>query len=290
MLIIGIIVFYYGSDQDGIVSYVGFAATLSSLLLSVAALIYTFFQSTTSTNQTQKLSDASDRLIQTSDGLIKVMQEFKDTHEKSSTNQTQKLSDTSDRLIQTSDGLIDVMQEFKDTHNQLSDTVESMGVEVFEMRTEFSSFQTNMNLNSINGNSTLRSISEKDLEEMLSGGSVNGALAIAICLYQNKYPKEIELYELLESLSQLDSSWEISYNLGFIIAFNMTGIINIEETEGQVKFDMDDSKIILNAVNKFLIYATSDASEGSLGFLQGKIVSLRNYYDDKDIGLIDLVK
>jgi hypothetical protein len=63
VIIIVIFTFYYGTDNNQITSYMGFAGTITSIILAVAALIYTYYQSTTSQTQAQKLADTSDKLI-----------------------------------------------------------------------------------------------------------------------------------------------------------------------------------------------------------------------------------
>ena len=60
------------SDNANVVDYVGFAGTIVSILLAVIAIIYSFYQSSTYENSTQKLDITANKIEQITNELSKV--------------------------------------------------------------------------------------------------------------------------------------------------------------------------------------------------------------------------
>ena len=196
--IIGVFTFYYGTEDSQIVSYIGFAGTISSLILSVVAMIYTFYQSTTSANHTQKLSETSDTFIQT-------IQEFKETQ-----------------------------HQLAETKNQLAVTVDSMqyiGQQVATMDYKLDIFTqklVNPIPESAATSSESPSNSKETLERILSMSSILGILALVICVYQVEKFKNKKFREILEEVNS-HSSYEmnIEYSYGFLVGLNCNGLFHV---------------------------------------------------------------
>ncbi|MCF7620923.1 MULTISPECIES: hypothetical protein [Bacillaceae] len=73
-LVIAIIFIISGrlSDNTNVVDYVGFAGTIVSILLAVIAIIYSFYQSSTYENSTQKLDITASKIEQITNELSEV--------------------------------------------------------------------------------------------------------------------------------------------------------------------------------------------------------------------------
>lgn len=64
-----IFVIFFGRKGRGITDYFGFAGTLLSIVLSVLAIIWTYYTSSSSSTQTEMLIDASKQLDSVMKGL-----------------------------------------------------------------------------------------------------------------------------------------------------------------------------------------------------------------------------
>lgn len=64
LMIIWVFSLFFGGKGNDVVSYVGFAGTIISIVLSVLAIIYAFYQSTTPNIYAQRLAEASERFQQ----------------------------------------------------------------------------------------------------------------------------------------------------------------------------------------------------------------------------------
>ena len=69
VVIIGLCTLFFGGKGNEIVSYVSFAGTITSVILSVVAIVYSFIQSASSATHSQRLSDISSRIEDTVDTL-----------------------------------------------------------------------------------------------------------------------------------------------------------------------------------------------------------------------------
>ncbi|PFG03037.1 hypothetical protein [Bacillus sp. es.036] len=83
LVITGLTAFYFGGEGSNMVSHVGFAGTIVSILLAVIAIIYSFYQSSTYENAThkldtsaQKIENATNQLSNVSE-IEKMMDDFK---------------------------------------------------------------------------------------------------------------------------------------------------------------------------------------------------------------------
>ncbi|MDH5163931.1 hypothetical protein [Heyndrickxia oleronia] len=71
LFIIGSFTFYYGSKKD-VISHIGFAGTIVSILLAVIAIIYSFYQSSTYENVNYKLDNSAQKIKNATDKLSNV--------------------------------------------------------------------------------------------------------------------------------------------------------------------------------------------------------------------------
>lgn len=77
LLIIGIATACYGGKNNEMVSYIGFAGTLISIILSVIAIIYAFAQTMLSSSFISSLQDAAKRIFETTDRFNDAQSAFK---------------------------------------------------------------------------------------------------------------------------------------------------------------------------------------------------------------------
>lgn len=178
LMIVGIFTFYYGTESNQIVSYIGFAGTLIGILLAIAALIYAFYQSTTSISQAQKLSETSDKFT---NALI----EFKDTQS---------------QLVTTVDSM-----------NYLSQQVATVDYKLDHISDRLERPVTN------GDHLPTTTIGIVEIENLLKISSVTGLLAMIICVYQFEKHIYMNLNDMFAKLNIERISAEYCYGflIGF---------------------------------------------------------------------------
>ncbi|BBI32673.1 hypothetical protein [Cohnella abietis] len=86
--------FFYGKNGNEVVSYIGFAGTLSSIILAVAALIYAFYQNSIYGSSNEKLDTSAKRIESVTSSLDR-------TNEQVSLRLNETVAELRDSLEQT---------------------------------------------------------------------------------------------------------------------------------------------------------------------------------------------
>lgn len=196
IVIIGLFTFFYGSENNQIVSYLGFAGTITSLILSVVALIYTFYQSTTTVTQAQKLSETSTQLINAMDML----------------EHTQK------QLAASIESFDFVSHQVAEVDNKVVNIMNSI-------KLPRSSSQT-----------SIPEYSSDEMKRFIQFCSINGLITLFLCLYQYETPKDASLKLIFDDLHEYEDSFGYDYSYGFLIGFMSSGIMGISDPSENVRF------------------------------------------------------
>ncbi len=192
LFIVGIFTFYYGTPSNQIVSYIGFAGTLIGILLAIAALIYAFYQSTTSISQAQKLSETSDKF----------------------TNALNEFKDTQSQLVETVQSMKYVSLQVASVDNKL-DYISNRLEQPITNGEQFPSTTVGL----------------EEMKNSLRRSSILGLLTIMLCIYQFEKHKYLGLKELFEHLNIDYFSEEYCYGflIGFCSTSIIT--INSKDTD-----------------------------------------------------------
>ncbi|RKP47856.1 hypothetical protein D7Z26_21820 [Cohnella endophytica] len=208
LLLVGIFTFYYGSDKNQIVSYLGFAGTITSLILSVVALIYTFYQSTTSITQAQKITEASEKLNQAIGGFHEVQNQISSSVE-SMKHVSYQVSEMQNQISASVDSIVQVSNQVSEMDTKVSQVVS--GISKAESPTS----------------TDIDSVTFNDIVEILQRNSINGLLTLLLGIYQSRSPKkEFTLGKIIEELNtKYELKLSSDYSYGFLIGFNGTKLI-----------------------------------------------------------------
>jgi hypothetical protein len=209
LIIVGIFTFYYGTKENEIVSYLGFAGTVSSLILSVVALIYTFFQSTSTINHSKKLSKTSNK-------FTKAVEELRETQEQLSVSVETVMA--LGMQVATVDYKMDYVTQ------------------ILEKPANYKSSSTSVPLNDGTDN----------LSEILLSTSSFGLLSLVICFYQSQNPLPKDLKTIIEEAFESNNSSDYCY--GYLIAFEATKLIEIEYLNNGFKPVFSDPELMFSSL------------------------------------------
>jgi hypothetical protein len=197
LILVCVITFYFGGKENEIVSYLGFAGTITSIILSIVALIYTFVQTVTSFTQAQKLAETSEKF----DIAFR------------------KLEETQVQMNQT-------QEQFDITLNNIN----SLGREVATTNEKLSTFAEKAMQSNLGSTAPPTNL-EALYDSMLLNCSISGLIAIKLCLLQFKNPKDKNLLDIIKEYDPSEDYFQLyKYIYGFLIGFLCFGVF-IFDTE-----------------------------------------------------------
>lgn len=207
-----------------IISYISFASTLSSLLLSVVAIIYAIVSGNKGEEQYKKIDTASD-----------------------------KVSLSVDKFADLSDNITSSVKEFQNVSEILLENIKNIQEKVDEVR-DISAETRKLTVGLSGGNDkivgqdTLIINAANFVETYISTGSFYGNLVLLACVYSKEKDKKFPLSKL--------SDIGDSYSLGYMAASNAAGIVRIyldEENNVEVISIYPEIKEkLLEAINKHI--------------------------------------
>lgn len=233
---------YFGGKGNEAASYLGFAGTVSSIILSVVAIVYTMYQSTNSLIQAK---DVDQRLV----------------------NVSRQIDDQVGRLAETSEHVTIAIGELEKTGKQLAATVEG----VSEIRQNVSVMAKIMSSTMQYGpkdKQELVELSKGSWENKIAGTSVMGLLALYVSGQQAKHaiPGELQsVFERIGKFGKLDLSYiDPEYAYGFLIGITSGTPIEIKANPFEVSAFPDELISLINehlAIRRELESKNSAAQE-----------------------------
>lgn len=187
------------SKHAEILSFVSFAATLSSLIMSVVAIIFTIVSTKRGEEQYLKLGSASNK-------IHSALKSFK--------QETIAIEATIDKFQSISNGLMDGMSLILDRVNAVDNKASSILNGLPENASEKSDTDTKGTL------------SAQNVDRFLKIGSFNGNIALYACVLSKKKERKFTFTELW------DSRLAIQYKMAYIVSAIAIGVI-----EGKVDRD-----------------------------------------------------
>lgn len=180
-----------------IMSFVSFAATLSSLILSIVAIIFTIVYSNRGASQYQKLDKVSDDV---KESLIKF------------TEKTQSLDGTIARFNS-------VAEDLSGHINDIYDKLSGMEVPIKEMRDQMLA-SDGVSKDSKTKDGKAEDTFQARVNTFISQGSFSGNLALYACVLSKEKNRQFSMSQIRENDD------DEAYKFGYIIAASAMGIVN----------------------------------------------------------------
>lgn len=257
-----------------IISYISFASTLSSLILSVVAIIYAIVSNNKGEVQYGKIDSASSKITES-------VSEFSQKSEEL----TQGLSDVLSRLeevrsisIETRDSVSHMnragLSNPKDSQSDIKQSLSSDSVDA-------STQDERINVNDVDVEKQIieakNQASQETVDRVVSGfvniGSFVGNLSLLACVYSRDVNKPFNATDIFPPSSQDNSM----YIFGYIIASTALGVITAQNINGkfQVINYYDGIKPLLEENIKSYIARTNDPAQP---YNKEAYVFMRSYF------------
>ena len=200
------------NESSDILSYVNFAATLSSLILSVVAIIFTIVSSSRGEEQFKKIDGASDKVLGVSEKVSQALTEFVDKTVELGTS----VSDYKNISIELKDYIEEILARVNaiqantdDLKNQGAVKALNNGIEKGEDRLDIDHF----------------------VSHFIDASSFNGSLALYACVLSKDYSRPFNLNDV-----SIDG-YEASYRYGYLVSSFSAGIIVGKLLKNNCKID-----------------------------------------------------
>lgn len=211
MIIVGLVVTVCLNSYDckSIMDYITFGSTLSSLIMSVVAIIFTITQGKDGREQLGKITQATEDLKKTAEQLV----EFK----------------------AIASVLADSMADLDENVGKILNKSDDIDQKIENMNTRIS--ERNISVPEKTGNNDNR---DKVVSEFLECGSFTGTLSLLACCYckENNNGK-MNIDTLASKIGYCDSSYAYAY----IVASSALGVVNVNKTDSVIKVDYVDEKV-----------------------------------------------
>lgn len=211
MIIVGLVVIVClnSYDHKSIMDYITFGSTLSSLIMSVVAIIFTITQGKDGREQLGKITQATEDLKKTAEQLV----EFKAI-----------ASVLADSMADLDENVGRILNK----SNDIDQKIENMNTRISER---------NISVPEKTGNNDNR---DKVVSEFLECGSFTGTLSLLACCYckENNNGK-MNIDTLASKIGYCDSSYAYAY----IVASSALGVVNVNKTDSVIKVDYVDEKV-----------------------------------------------
>ena len=236
-------------NHSDILSYVSFAATLSSLIMSVVAIIFTIVFSSRGDEQYKKIDNASEKVNQS---LASFSDRTNDLDQS-----IELFKNTSDSLTIKLDEILSGLSDVKGIAEEIKDNTSN--------QKQVSTSKTEASFNNVE--------SEKLIEHFIQSGSFNGNCALYACILSKDKKKSFSLAKI-----SIGTPSAISYMYGYIVAASSLGIIDgdLDREECIIKYYLPKIKTLLeNAIQDYI-----DKSKDSKQKRRAKIDKIKSLFEE----------
>lgn len=193
--IVGVFTFHYGGKDSEIVSYIGFAGTVSSIILALLTIIYSYYQNSAAISGVRKIKKTSEEIVGTAERFNEVFNKFELAQKEIAASLT---------------CVNDIKDDVSRGMANLSEKLSGM-VPIQDSKDDSSVIIT---------------------KEMISNSfqfiSSWGLQALKICICESKKPSNKTLAKIMEEFTQKTDGINLyNYYWGFIVAYNCSGLIKI---------------------------------------------------------------
>ena len=208
-----------------ILSYVSFAATLSSLIMSVVAIIFTIVYSSRGEEQYKKIDNASEKVSTSLDEFSKRTQDID--------NSVSLFKETSDTLTNKMEAILSDLKDVKSMTEEIKDSTSNNQVSPDTGATSFSWKTDNKRTNKV---------LDDVVEKLIKTGSFNGNCALYACVLSKESGKSFAIADI-----SIVTPAAISYRFGYLVAASALGII-----EGDIRRDSCFIKYYYSPIKQLL--------------------------------------
>lgn len=228
-------------NAANLINYISFASTLSSLLLSIVAIIYAIVSNNKGENQYAKIDSASDRISKSVDLFSK----------------------TSDNLTNDINTILSKLDDLKKNVNRTND---------FLLNSNTSSSENSIETQKKDGTIVVNSL----IDGYINSGSFTGNLALLACAYS--YETKIPVLTKNFIFDGYDSS---NYVFGYIIASSALGIITVINNDPQISVTACYPQIKDTLLNFFDSYISKSKDDKIKEYNQNCLDKIKSLYDKK---------
>jgi hypothetical protein len=267
LLLIGLSTSKLGNDS-AILNYVSFAGTITSILLAVVAIIYSFFQNFSNASLNQKLIESADKIENATRRVDETLSSIENVTDRlgnvplSVNEATKEINRTSNNIELASKKIDDTIKSFEITFNEMFTRFEATSIDMQQTLSERLD-STSSEINNVSrqiielkelgqktqtSKTTTKALTPtvyKELAVKFVGAS--STIGIVTLYFINKmYEHKIKNIEIAKALNYvLDNNHNYAY--GYLVAVSCTGLINFEYVGD--KFDT----INITAINSIFI-------------------------------------
>lgn len=215
--------------QDRLSEYLSSAATITSVVLGVLAIIYAFISNDSFSKATGKLSEIVDSSKKESNKLIDVLGQIQDVA-KASRENSESLTDLVGKITNEISELTSTTKSLEAATNGIAGILPTIPSGLEEIKKRFDALPTNGNSFAVVGNEVDGEGAEnkEDLvKDLISKSPMAGLLIMYACYVYNKIGKKIDLSKDMFGVGMWD------YFIGFYMCMNAIGVIESEQVENE---------------------------------------------------------
>jgi hypothetical protein len=260
-------------NNTAVLNYVSFAGTITSIILAVVAIIYSFFQNFANTSLNQKLIESADKIEKVINTVDESFEDINkstakiDSYTKSIGDATNKIDASTEKtqeMIQIIENTIDLFtttssklsEDFKtftcnieDTVNSRFDNSEYKFTELYTAVTSISTNFSNISTPDSDSSNMQRTVTDK-FSGLLKHSSYVGLYSLYFCRLM--YLKKVQI-KIFEELKELLPDHGV-YMYGYIVGLSAAGALIIKYNNKTKDYDeiININDIIINELDTAL--------------------------------------
>jgi hypothetical protein len=261
LLIVALSTSQFGNNAS-ILNYVSFAGTITSIILAVIAIIYSFFQNFSNTSLNQKLIESADKIENTISNIDNASKGICETSSLID-NATVKIESSSEKIEKVVDTVNDSLKAFSKVSEELTTRFEcfskdlqcavdtQMEIAQSKITQVYDIVSSQTNVSAIRGKASDKKdikLNASIVEEYINTSSVVGIAALYFGHLMFKSKIEVDLYKTLTEEFQEFGA----YMHGFMVASSCIGLfdLNVTNEEEGLSSIESFSNSLWNKINK----------------------------------------
>lgn len=274
LIIIGLIEYIclgLNGNNDEIINYISFGSTLSSLVMSVVAIIFTIVSGRNNEEQLGKISQATKELQQTASSIDR----FREISDKLNV-----------RIDEINNKLSVIHQESQAIHEGIDNVKNDITRQSINAFISTKDLNTEINKKIVNEEDNIEELPHEnpdksnhdlsiDLESFYTSISYSGAIILLACVYAKNAQKQFN--------TKLMGSWfmgeNLAYMLGFLIATSAIGLVEFEGPMPDITVTKVDDEMELRASIIVSVVIRHTKDKNSRDNLFAGFNEMRKYFD-----------
>lgn len=231
LLIILLISTKVGNNAD-IVNYVGFAGTISSIILAIVAIIYSYYQSSLNTDSTNRLAEA---VSKSEDSMMK-LEEYESELDQIGNKFTSGIKEMESSTIKINSAINKIDDNFSLTHSKQNELINML--------------KSGNNSNDDDDDDEVKNIMNIDFMKNIL--NKNRSFKLIVKIIYEKYVKKEVFNEREVAIEVANKIFKSQSEVGTGIAAGTTfAVLSLLESNGLIVFDKDEEKNNNKMIIKF---------------------------------------